>query len=644
MAAGPILPTHQRYNANGIPILTRQTLRLREKYIILLIFATFGTFCFGAVLFIPEKVGLENVNINIRGDVGDVVFPQIGDINPDGGFVVNHHKKENEEGEDFHKALDDRNLRDKIELEMAQEKALKDAQGALVGDPAQVLDEIQQQKQEFIQNQKEEEAKKEAEEKQKVVENVEIHEIGAVGVTGGEPSDPEARERRNKVKEMMEHAWKGYHSYAWGENELKPISKVGHSASIFGRSRMGATIIDGLDTLYIMGLNDEFKQGRDWVATEFKFESQAGDVSVFEVNIRFLGGLLSAYAVSGDVVFKNKAVEVGNKLLPAFNTPTGIPMAMVNVRSGSAHNWGWASGGSSILAEFGSMHLEFVYLSEITGNPVYKEKVQRVRDFLDQIDKPNGLYYNYINPKTGKWGNQHACIGALGDSFYEYLLKSWIQSDHKDDQAKKMYYNSIEAIEKRLKQETPGGLTYIGEYRSGRIDRKMDHLACFSGGMFALGAAGSDKEEHYLELGGKLTATCHQAYANTATKLGPEAFRFDGSTEAVATRNNEKYYILRPETFESYFVLWRLTKDPRYREWGWEAVQALEKYCRVDHGYSGIRDVTNPRPQHDDVQQSFFLAETLKYLYLLFSDDSLIPLDHWIFNTEAHPLPVLKSS
>jgi len=124
------------------------------------------------------------------------------------------------------------------------------------------------------------------------------------------------------------------------------------------------------------------------------------------------------------------------------------------------------------------------------------------------------------------------------------------------------------------------------------------------------------------------------------TKLGPEAFRFSDAVEARALKQNERYYILRPETVESYFLMYRLTKDPKYREWGWEFVQALDNSCKVDGGYSGVRNVYQVEGQKDDVQQSFFLAETLKYLYLLFSDESVISLDHWVFNTEAHPLPV----
>jgi len=162
------------------------------------------------------------------------------------------------------------------------------------------------------------------------------------------------------------------------------------------------------------------------------------------------------------------------------------------------------------------------------------------------------------------------------------------------------------------------------------------------GGMYGLAA---DEENDYnsdrwLELAKGITNTCHESYDRADTKLGPEAMRFSDSIEARALKQNERYYILRPETVESYFLMWRLTKDPKYREWGWEMVQALDKYCKSEAGYSGIRNVYQVQANQDDVQQSFFLAETLKYLYLLFSDDDLIDLKQWVFNTEAHPLPI----
>uniref|UniRef100_A0A671P4A3 alpha-1,2-Mannosidase n=1 Tax=Sinocyclocheilus anshuiensis TaxID=1608454 RepID=A0A671P4A3_9TELE len=443
-------------------------------------------------------------------------------------------------------------------------------------------------------------------------------------------------------RRMMQFSWDNYKRYAWGSNELRPVSKQGHSSNLFG-SLKGATIVDALDTLYIMEMYDEFEAATEWVEMNLDFNMNA-EISVFEVNIRFVGGLLSAYYLSGKEVFRRKAVELGEKLLPAFKTPTGIPWALLNLKSGIGRNWPWASGGSSILAEYGTLHLEFMHLSELSGRPVFAEKVMNIRKVLNRLDKPQGLYPNYLNPNSGQWGQHHVSVGGLGDSFYEYLLKAWLMSDKTDEEGKKLYYDALQAIEKNLIRKSSGGLMYIAEWKGGLLEHKMGHLTCFAGGMIALGADGGpdDKTGHQMELAAEIARTCHESYARTSMKLGPEAFRFDGGVEAIATRQNEKYFILRPEVIETYMYMWRFTHDPKYRQWGWEAVQALEKYCRVEGGYSGVRDVYANTPNHDDVQQSFYLSETLKYLYLLFSDDDHLPFEHWVFNTEAHPLPVIK--
>ncbi|XP_017468399.1 PREDICTED: mannosyl-oligosaccharide alpha-1,2-mannosidase IA-like [Rhagoletis zephyria] len=462
------------------------------------------------------------------------------------------------------------------------------------------------------------------------------------------PSEEEGvdKEKRDRVVKMMLHAWENYKLYAWGKNELRPLSQRPHSGSIFGAYDLGATIVDGLDTLYLMGLEKEYQEGRDWIERKFSLDNISADLSVFETNIRFVGGMLTLYAFTGDNLYKEKAQHIADKLLPAFQTPTGIPYALVNTRTGASRNYGWASGGSSILSEVGTLHCEFVYLSDITGNPLYRERVQTIRQVLKEIEKPKGLYPNFINPKTGKWGQMHMSLGALGDSFFEYLLKAWLQSGQVDEEAREMFDDAMVSINEHMIRTSSGGLTYVSDLKFDRLEHKMDHLACFAGGLFAL-AANTRQNQYankFMEIGKGLTNTCHESYARTATKLGPEAFRFSDAAEARALKSQEKYYILRPETIESYFVLWRLTHDQKYRDWGWEAVQALEAHCRTPHGYCGIKNVYQEMPQKDDVQQSFFLAETLKYLYLLFSDDSLLPLDEWIFNTEAHPLPVRSAN
>lgn len=599
----------------------RATLRLSEKFILLLILSAFITLCFGAFFFLPDSSKHKRFDLGLE----DVLIPHVnankGAKDP-GGFLIHgpdepRHREEEER------------LRNKIRAD--HEKALEEAKEKLKKSREEIRAEIQTEKNKVVQDIKMKE--------KKPLPPVPIPKLS--GINGGDPEDNDIRMKREKIKEMMKHAWDNYRTYGWGHNELRPIAKKGHSTNIFGSSQMGATIVDALDTLYIMGLHDEFRDGQKWIKESLDF-SVNSEVSVFEVNIRFIGGLLAAYYLSGEEIFKIKAVQLAEKLLPAFNTPTGIPWAMVNLKSGVGRNWGWASAGSSILAEFGTLHMEFVHLSYLTGDPVYYKKVMHIRKLLQKMDRPNGLYPNYLNPRTGRWGQYHTSVGGLGDSFYEYLLKAWLMSDKTDIEARNMYDDAIEAIEKHLIKKSRGGLTFIGEWKNGHLEKKMGHLACFAGGMFALGADGSrNKAGHYLELGAEIARTCHESYDRTALKLGPESFKFDGAVEAVAVRQAEKYYILRPEVIETYWYLWRFTHDPRYRQWGWEAALAIEKYCRVSGGFSGVKDVYSSTPAHDDVQQSFFLAETLKYLYLLFSGDDLLPLDHWVFNTEAHPLPVL---
>uniref|UniRef100_A0A3B3ZES1 alpha-1,2-Mannosidase n=1 Tax=Periophthalmus magnuspinnatus TaxID=409849 RepID=A0A3B3ZES1_9GOBI len=587
--------------------------RLTEKFILLLVFSAFITLCFGAIFFLPDSSKL----------LSGVFFHSP---------AVETNTHTNPDSNDSGSAANDEKVLAKIRKD--HEKALLEAKDTLQKRP----DEIKQD----ILIEKEKVAKDSAGLGGKDANHLPMVEYQRPpGATGREPMDAETRERRAKIKEMMKHAWDSYRRYAWGSNELRPVSKQGHSSNLFG-SIKGATIVDALDTLYIMEMFEEFDVATDWVEKNLDFNVNA-EVSVFEVNIRFVGGLLSAYYLSGKEVFRRKAVELGEKLLPAFKTPTGIPWALLNLKSGIGRNWPWASGGSSILAEYGTLHLEFMHLSKLSGNPEFAQKVMNIRKVLNRLDKPQGLYPNYLNPNSGQWGQNHVSVGGLGDSFYEYLLKAWLMSDKTDEEGKKLYYDALQAIETNLMRKSSSGLTYIAEWKGGLLEHKMGHLTCFAGGMIALGADGapSDKTGHQMELAAEIARTCHESYVRTG-KLGPEAFRFDGGVEAIATRQNEKYFILRPEVIETYMYMWRFTHDPKYREWGWEAVQALEQHCKVEGGYTGLRDVYATSPNHDDVQQSFYLAETLKYLYLLFSDDDHLPFEHWVFNTEAHPLPVLR--
>ncbi|CAH8569814.1 unnamed protein product [Schistosoma turkestanicum] len=456
---------------------------------------------------------------------------------------------------------------------------------------------------------------------------------------GGLPDNATVVAMRDKVREMMKFAWNGYATYSWGSNELRPVSKTGHLPSVLGTEPLGASLIDALDTLYIMNLDKEFNAALGWIEMNLDFNKPT-IVSVFEFNIRYIGGLLSAYTFSKKPILLTKAVELAQRLLPAFDTPSGIPMSLINLKTGDKRNFVWANSRCSILSEFGTLHMEFKYLFELTGDPVYSEKVDTIRKILEAVDKPNGLFFNYMDPHTKVWCGNEAGLSALGDSFYEYLLKEWIRTDHKDVKALELYKSSMESFLKvGLFHKSPrDNLLYVGNYKSGTVSNSMDHLACFVGGMLTLGAP--DKNDPWFQRGVEITNTCRRSYDASSTHLGPEVFSFTDETSAIAISEPHKAYLLRPETVESYFYLWRFTKDPKYRDWAWDVVQALEKYSRSNAGYSGLLDVYSSNPNLDDVQQSYFLAETLKYLYLIFSEDTLLPLDRWVFNSEAHPLPV----
>mmetsp|Transcript_38060 Transcript_38060/g.72955 ORF Transcript_38060/g.72955 Transcript_38060/m.72955 type:complete len:601 (+) Transcript_38060:121-1923(+) len=450
--------------------------------------------------------------------------------------------------------------------------------------------------------------------------------------------------KRDAVKAAMAHAWKGYSTYSFGMDELQPIAKRGKN--LF--AGLGATIIDSLDTLYIMGMMDEYNKAREWVATSLTFDKQF-EASVFETVIRIVGGFLSAYDLSGDRMYVDKCKELVERLQPAYRTPTGIPYNVVNLKTGQAKNPAWTQQAST-LAEFGTQQLEFVGLSHATGDSKYAQQAEYVIKYAtDPTAHRNrqvpaggeGLYPLFLNPISGMWTSPKISFGAMGDSFFEYLIKMWVQGGRTPalDRYRELFDKSMDGmINVLVQQSSPSGLVYVAEWDRAGLVHKMDHLACFVPGMLALGANG-ENAKRYLTIAQQLMYTCVQMYFRQPSGLAPEFVWFRKGEDMVSGAHHN---LLRPETVESLMILYRKTGDPIYRQWGWRIFQAFETHCKVPDGYVGLRDVRSPTPQKDDTMQSFFLAETLKYLYLLFDDTSHIAMDEWVFNTEAHPTKVFR--
>ncbi|KAL9989213.1 hypothetical protein ACROYT_G003737 [Oculina patagonica] len=256
---------------------------------------------------------------------------------------------------------------------------------------------------------------------------VESHENFALNINGVNILPQEKQnERQRKVIEAFKHAWKGYREYAWGHDELRPVSRT--SSEWFG---VGLTIIDSLDTMLLMNLRKEFQQAREWVANSLTFEKNV-DVNLFETTIRVLGGLLSAYHLSQDDLFLKKAIDLGDRLLPAFYTRSNIPYSDVNLLTHAAHPPRW--GPDSSVSEVTTIQLEFRDLSYTTRDAKYKEFVDTVSNHVHALPKRAGLVPIFVNADTGKFRpGATITLGARGDSYYEYLLKQWLQSGKTED-------------------------------------------------------------------------------------------------------------------------------------------------------------------------------------------------------------------
>jgi mannosidase alpha-like ER degradation enhancer 2 len=426
---------------------------------------------------------------------------------------------------------------------------------------------------------------------------------------GSPPIDRAALARRTRAEFL--HSWNGYKRFAWGHDELLPVSRKARDWHQGAPLLM--TPLDALDTMLIMGLRDEARTTREYIARHLSFDR---DVSVqnFEITIRTLGGLISAYEMTGDARLLALADDLGTRLLPVFDSPTGLPYRFVNLKTGET------DGAVSNPAEIGTLIVEFGTLSKLTKKPAFWDKPRRaLAELYKRRDPDTGLVGEEINVNTGEWVNRSSHIGGAIDSYYEYLLKCEVL--FADRECGDMWRTSLAAINRYLADDRSNGLWYgVADMHTGR------RTATTYGSLHAFFPA-------VLALGGDVDrARRLQASGFTMWKLhGIEPEELDYSTMTVTHAG----YQLRPEIVESAYYLSHYTRDPRYLEMGRELLDSLQKYCRTPSGYTVLRSVVTK--EKGDRMHSFWLAETLKYLYLLFEPEA-IDFERVVFNTEAHPV------
>ena len=448
--------------------------------------------------------------------------------------------------------------------------------------------------------------------------------------------DEENAARRAAVVAAFNFSLGHYVARALGADEVRPVN-----GSALNDLNFACTLVDAMSTALVMGLEREYGVLRDYVVSPRFDVGNRGVVSVFETTIRVLGGLASAHALTGgtDAALLAKARAVYDVLAPAFATRTGIPEPWVAVEHGRTRPAGL--GGDTCIAECGTLQLELAYLTAATGDTRYRETgLRAMRTLVAHNPRRDGLFPEQVGVHTGTLaGPVH--IGARADSFYEYLVKMHVM--HRD--APRGTEQGIAARYARLAARALPSLLRL-ERRSARGHAFLsdEHLACFAGGMYALAARSLDgldgaARAAFFRAAERLTEGCYMAYATSPTGLAADTFALDDPAGNLAATG--RAHLLRPEALESIFYLWRYTHDPKYREWGWHIFQALERHTRRRYGYTGLRNAQKPASDNNR-QQSWFLSETLKYLYLLFSSDDVVPLDRYVLNTEAHPLPILS--
>ena len=425
-------------------------------------------------------------------------------------------------------------------------------------------------------------------------------------------TDEQKADMAARIRTETLHAWEGYKQYAWGHDSLKPLTRQPFDWYGPGHSLL-MTPVDALDTLILMGLAPQAEEARKLIDTQLNL-NQDIYVKDFEITIRLLGSLISCYEGTGDKRLLELADELGRRMLPMFDSPTGMPYEYVNLRTGAVR------GTTSNPAEIGSLLLEFGMLSRLTGKQVYYDRAKRAVVELYKRRSSIGLVGSAIDVETGKWINPTAGIQGGIDSYYEYLLKASILFGDKD--CEQMWRGSSDAIERYLADFEPGSLWY------GQADMNTGvRTTTLYGALDAFFPS-------VLALGGDLERAKQLQDSNFKMWMvaGVEPERFDYRKMAIT----DAHYPLRPEIIESTYYLYHYTHDPKYLAMGVTYYDALVKYCRNDVAYAELSDVKTK--QQADSMESFFFAEVLKYLYLLFAPESTLEFDKVIFNTEAHPL------
>ncbi|GAC92612.1 glycoside hydrolase [Pseudozyma hubeiensis SY62] len=465
-----------------------------------------------------------------------------------------------------------------------------------------------------------------------------------------------SKTRAKQIKAAYRTSYQAYLKYATGHDALLPLSDG--FADPFGG--WGASVVDSLSTSFLMGHRDLYDQGVEYSKRIDFTKTSSSSISLFETNIRYLAGLISAYELGGKKEQKliDQAKVVGDHLITGWLGTNPLPCNTLKWNNLATPD----SCDSSGIAEAGTLILEMDRLSKYTGDQKYLQLATKSMKAIAQSKGVfPGLFPQVYDPTTGQPKDDYVTWGGGSDSFFEYLIKyAYLTGDDKSIWVNTWVdsvASSIQHLVEHPEQTQASQLTYLTDYSAsngGNLPR-WSHLGCFAGGNWILGAKmiGNDAFDAY---GQALTGACANTYTSSPSGIGPESFVFIGqgnNTNGITINDAAFYrqhgfdfevtqYILRPEVMESVFYAYRTTGDTKWQDIAWAAWTSIYRNCLVKQNgaLAALADVNSTSPTKLDDSESFLYAETFKYLYLIFADPSKVDLDRYVLNTEAHPFEI----
>lgn len=417
------------------------------------------------------------------------------------------------------------------------------------------------------------------------------------------------------VRSEFQWAWRGYVAKAWGKDEINPVSGTSQSFFVEGHD-LGLSLVEALDTLWIMGLDAEFQAGVDWVKANLSFDVD-GNAQVFETNIRLVGGLLSAHLACGDPVLLAKARDLADRLAKAFEaSPHGLPWRYVNLRTGAV------SDPETNLAEIGTYLSEFGVLSQLTGDRKYFDMAKRaMRHALDRRSKI-GLMAANIHATTGEFTSRNASIDVYADSFYEYLWDAWELFGDAD--CKRW---AVECVDAQLAHQAK---RYDGRLWFPMVDFETGAVT---------GTAQSELAAYYAGLLGQVGRKAQgDDYLASFTHLQATFGVIPESIDVTTAQPRRKATGLRPEYPDACLNLWLGDRDVRYRKLAAIHYREMKATSRAAFGYTALKDITTRPMTQGDNCPGYWWSEQMKYYYLLFSDTPRIDYGQLQLSTEANVL------